>query len=169
VLLPAEWRDGVPDRTCVVVDKDGRLGTPWTPPSRRPPDEAMLREWMFLGWWALSASAKYLSRQSLVEAVEALGEARKHALQLYAVSRSVPYPGFGLVSLLDFPPFELPPSLVDTYCRPSDFASVLAAVRTCTDLMERSCADACSVLGVNFDVAIGEPTRRRLNILSNLG
>ena len=165
VLIPAEWREGVPDRTRVLVDKDGRLTTPWTPPSREAPDESLLHEWMFLGWWALSACTKYLARRSLVEAVEALAEARKRALQVFAASRSVPYPGFGLVSLLDFPPFELPPTLGSTYCAPSDFDSVLAATRVCTDLMEQSCVDACGLLGVDLSPAIGEPTRRRLQAL----
>jgi hypothetical protein len=165
VLLPGDSREGVPDRTSVLVDKDERLRTAWTPPSRQPPNESMLHEWTFLGWWALSDAAKYLARTSLFEAVEALGEARKHALQLFAVSRSVPYPAFGLVSLLDFPPFELPPTLVNTYCPPSDFDSVRTATVACADLMDQSSVDACAVLGFNFNPSIGEPTRRRLKAL----
>jgi hypothetical protein len=165
VLIPADWREGVPDRTTVLVDKDRRLHTAWTPPSRQPPDEALVREWMFLGWWALSAAAKYLVRRSLFEAVEALAEARRHALQLFAASRSVPYAGLGLVSLLDFPPFELPPSLESTYCAPSDFESVLAATRVCADLMEQSCIDACARLGVVLSPSASDPARRRLDAL----
>ena len=76
VFLPSEWRKGRPDRTIAVVDKDGRLETDWIPPSRRPPEPGLAREWMFLGWWAISNSAKYLKRGSLFEAVEALAEAR---------------------------------------------------------------------------------------------
>jgi hypothetical protein len=148
VLLPAEWREGRPDRTVVVVDKDGRLQVQWVPPSSQPPSPDLVREWMFLGWWALSAAAKYIKRGSLFEATEALSEVRKHALQLFAASRRIAYPAFGLVSLLDFPPIELPPNLATTYGDPSAVASVISAAHACADLLEQACRDAAAALGV---------------------
>ncbi len=162
VFLPSEWREGRPDRTIAVVDKDGRLEADWVPPSRQSPEPGLAREWMFLGWWAISNSAKYLKRGSLFEAAEALAEARKHALQLFAASRHVPYPGFGLVSLLDFPPFELPRELASTYCDPSDLSSVISAANACVHLFEQACVDAAGQLGVDLLGSLSEVARKRL-------
>ncbi len=162
VLLPAEWREGRPDRTLVVIDKDGRLQATWVPPSSQPPDLMLAREWMFLGWWALSAVAKYIRRGSLFEATDALAEARKHALQLFAASRQVAYPALGLVSLLDFPPFELPPGLAATYCNPGDLASVTSAATACADLLEAACGDASAHLGVELLAPVADLARSRL-------
>lgn len=162
VLLPAEWRQGRPDRTVVVIDKDGRLQVTWTPPSSQPPEAMLAREWMFLGWWAVSAVAKYIKRGSLFEAAEALGEARKHALQLFAASRQVQYPALGLVSLLDFPPYELPPDLAATYCNPADLTSVISAARATADLLEAACANASAHLGVELLGPLAALARSRL-------
>jgi hypothetical protein len=162
VFLPAEWREGKPDRSVAVVDKDGRLQTDWVPPSRQPPEPGLAREWMFLGWWAISNAAKYLKRCSLFEATEALAEARKHALQLFAASRQVPYPAFGLVSLLDFPPFDLPQNLASTYCDPSDLSAVISAANACVNFLEQACVDASEQLGVGLLAPLAGLARRRL-------
>ena len=131
VMMPAPQRHGLPDRTIAIVDKDGQLVNPYVSRSSQPPSPEVAREWvfLFLGWWALSAADKYVARRSWFEATEALAEARKLALRLFATGRGVPYPLYGLVSLLDFPPFEVPDGLADTYCTPSHPPGVVAALR----------------------------------------
>ena len=118
VFMPASSRTGLPDRSFAIVDKDQRLTVVLTPPAVcHPSPEA--REWVVLGWWAIATADKYVRRGSLFEAVEAIDEARTARLRLWAAGRSVPYAAFGLTSLLDFPPFELPDELIATYATPT--------------------------------------------------
>jgi hypothetical protein len=147
VLMPAARRAGLPTGSVAVVDKDGRLSAAWQPPVEHPPTPAVAREWLMLGWWALGDVAKYLHRESLFEAVERLAEARQQALRLQAAAEGVAFPSFGLVSLLDVPPFLPPPAVTDTYALPSD---------------RRSIAKAAEAVGVLLDEA-AERLSRRLN------
>ena len=138
VLLPATRRVGLPTGAVAVVDKDGRLAEAWSPPAEAPPSPEEAREWLLLGWWALSDVAKYVRRGSMFEAVERLTEARQQALKLHAAAAGVPFPSFGLVSLLDFPPYELPPGLAATYATPDSKQDVLAAALAIADLLPPS-------------------------------
>jgi hypothetical protein len=104
-----------------------------------------------LGWWALSNVAKYVQRSSLFEAVEALQEARTQALRLFAASREVPYPAFGLTSLLDFEPFQVPDRLGATYSTPSHAEDVLDAAWALVDLLTEAADDASDHLGVTLE------------------
>ena len=88
--MPADSRRGLPDRSIAVVDKDQRLADVITPPVRLPPSVEMAREWVVLGWWAIATADKYVRRRSLFEAVQAIDEARTHALRLWAAGRGVP-------------------------------------------------------------------------------
>jgi len=162
VFMPASHRDALPDRTIALADKDGQLAKQRVSRSSRPPSHEVARQWVFLGWWALSAADKYAVRKSWFEAVEALAEARKHMLCLYACGNGVPYPQFGLVSLLDYPPFELPDRLAETYCSPADPDAVVAGLRTCAALLHQATGSAASQLGANLDSAMAEATTRRL-------
>lgn len=162
VLMPSHRRQGLPDRSLPLVDKDGRLETPWRPPVADQPSEREAREWMMLGWWALSDTAKHIARGSLFEAAERLNEARGHMLSLFASARRVPYPSFGLVSLLDFEPFELPTGLVDTYCVPQSGSDVLRAAFATADLLEATSSSWGESLGVELDTAWAQRARRRL-------
>lgn len=162
VMAPAGRRPGLPDRSIVLVDKDGQLLEPWVPPSSRPPSPDLARQWVFLGWWALSAADKYAARGSWFEAVEALAEAREHALCLDAAARGVPYPSFGLVSLFDFPPYEIPERLADTYCTPADPPGVIAAMRACASLLSQAVDAAASRLDTNLESALAGTTSLRL-------
>jgi hypothetical protein len=87
VFMPAARRAGIPDRSFAIVDKDQRLTVVITPPSRLPPMVETAREWVVLGWWAIATADKYVRRGSLFEAVQAIDEARRHALQLWAAAR----------------------------------------------------------------------------------
>lgn len=162
VLMPAGRRQGLPDGSIALVDKDATLAEPWRPPVADPPDLREAREWVMLGWWALSDVAKYLRRGSLYEAVERLGETRQQALRLFAAARGIPYPSFGLVSLLDFAPFELPESLDRTYSVPDDRAAVARAAGATADLLARVSQDAATALGLDLTTPWAEIARRRL-------
>jgi hypothetical protein len=150
VVMPAGRRTGLPTGAIAVVDKDGHLSQPWSPPAEDAPTAATAREWLMLGWWALSDVAKYLRRGSLFEAVDRMVEARQQALRLHAVARGVPFPSFGLVSLLDFPPFEVPDRLADTYAVPASPTEVLARARSIADLLDASARAAGRALGTEL-------------------
>lgn len=162
VLMPAARRPGLPDGSFAPVDKDGRLDGPWRPPVADPPSAETAREWTILAWWAVSDAAKYLRRGSWFEAEARIAAARGHALQLHAVARGVPYPAFGLVSLLDFPPFELPDRLGATYGDPTDPASVLAAAEAVADLLRTASTGAGLALGADLSTPCAAIAVRRL-------
>lgn len=146
VIMPVDQRPGLPEGSIAVVDKDGWLSTPWTPPVATT-NEEQAREWVMLGWWALSNTAKHVRRGSLFEAVESLREARTQMLRVFAASRRVPYPSFGLTSLLDFEPFGVPGQLEETYSTPGSPTDVIAAALTIADLLTSISRDAGEVLG----------------------
>lgn len=90
VVFPAPWRRSRPSE--VPIDKDDDLAHLVTPPAdlvdvrlRR-----QVREWVMLGWWAVSDVAKYLQRNSLYEAAERIAMVRQHALRLFAAARDNP-------------------------------------------------------------------------------
>lgn len=162
VLTPAVRRSGMPDRSFAVVDKDRRLTVVVTPPARLPPSGAVAREWVVLGWWAIATADKYVRRRSTFEAVHAIDEARTHALRLWAAGRGVPYAAFGLTSLLDFPPCELPSELAATYAVPGDVDDVAAANRATADLLAGASASASVMLGTDVRSPLATAVRRRL-------
>jgi hypothetical protein len=162
VLMPSERRPGLAEGSVAVVDKDDRLARPWRPGVADPPTPELAREWAMLGWWAISDVAKYLRRSSLHEAVERIAEARQQALRLHAAGEGVPYPTFGLVSLLDFPPYELPVTLDRTYCTPDDPAGVAAAAEATADLLQHASAAAAAALNATLDTAWSGSARARL-------
>jgi hypothetical protein len=145
-----------------VVDKDGRLAEPWQPPVEDQPTADVAREWLLLGWWALSDVGKHLGRSSLHEAVDRLAETRQQALRLHAVGEGTPFPSFGIVSLLDFPPYRLPDGLDATYALPTDRAAVLAAALAAADLLEGAAERAGQRLGVSLATPWADAARRRL-------
>jgi hypothetical protein len=62
---------------------------------------------------------------------------RQRIFQLWAAGGGVPYPAFGLTSLLDEPDPDLPPGIASTYAGP-ERAAVLSAARAAADLLHRS-------------------------------
>ncbi|MGH3665822.1 MAG: hypothetical protein ACRDU8_07010 [Egibacteraceae bacterium] len=160
VVLPADRRPGRPPDTVVLHDRDGRLAEPWTPPSLTA-DAATVREWSFLGWLALADLAKYLRRRSPWEALERLGDARTHAWRLWAVAEGVPFPGFGITSLLDEAPDRLPDAAATT--ARLDLGELRAAALACADLLEQAGVRAAKATGVELPVALAESVRGRLS------
>jgi hypothetical protein len=162
VFMPASRRQGLPDGSVALVDKDAVLVEPWRPSVADPPSHREAREWVMLGWWALSDAAKHLRRGSLFEAAERITAGRQQALRLFAAARGIPYPSFGLVSLLDFAPFELPESLARTYCVPNDPAGVRRAAEAAADLLSRVSDEAAEALSLDLTTPWAEIARRRL-------
>lgn len=162
VVLPAVRRTGLPTGALAVVDKDGRLAEPWQPPVEDQPNADVAREWLLLGWWALRDVAKHLGRGSLHEAVERLAEARQQALRLHATGEGTPFPSFGLVSLLDFPPYLLPDGIDATYALPTSRVAVLAAARATADLLDAAAARAGQRIGAPLATPWADTARRQL-------
>lgn len=162
VFMPADSRPGLPDRSIAIVDKDDRLALPVTPRMSLPPSSELAQEWVVLGWWAIATADKYLRRTSLFEAVHAIDEARTHALRVWAAGHTIPYAAYGLTSLLDFPPYELPERLVATYAVPNDVAAVAAANRATADLLDSASAAASIALGTDVASPLSPVVRSRL-------
>jgi hypothetical protein len=81
---------------------------------RKPVTSGQIREWAFGGWCALADLGKYLRRGSTWEALARLNEARAQLWQLWAVTLDVPDPQYGLTSILDFAPGQVPASFEGT-------------------------------------------------------
>ena len=111
VLFPASVPGGsVPD-VVVLYDPDDRLVTA---AERKPVTSGQIREWAFGGWCALADLGKYLRRGSTWEALARLNEARAQLWQLWAVTLDMPDPQYGLTSILDFAPGQVPASFEGT-------------------------------------------------------
>jgi hypothetical protein len=95
---------------------------------------------MFNGLVRLSATAKYLTRGSLWEALNTLEAARADLWRLWAVAIGAPDPQYGLTAVLDVPHPRLPAGIERTIA-PLDRAQMLAASIACLDLLEKVWAD----------------------------
>jgi predicted nucleotidyltransferase len=145
VVQPASAMRGRVPAAIVLHDPDGLLA------EERVVDAATatlddLRTWDMLGWESLANVAKYLQRGSAWEALARLTEARDLALRLWAAAEDVPYPVFGLTSLLDADPPRLPDGLDATAAR-ADLGELAVAARACAELLRRASAGARRRLG----------------------
>ncbi|MGI8881579.1 MAG: hypothetical protein ACR2KJ_13950 [Jatrophihabitans sp.] len=98
VVSPAEQRPGLPPGSIALLDRTGRLAGPWQPGAFTASDDD-LREWSFLGWWAIGDALKHASRNRPWRALAALDEARTMVWKLHAAALGIDYPGFGAVSV----------------------------------------------------------------------
>jgi hypothetical protein len=111
VVIPAaEKYPGVKDEVK-LYDPDGLRATAWEP---TPVTPKQIREWAFNGWACLADVGKYLRRGSAWEALERLHQARAEYWRLLATSQDMPNPQYGITSLLDFAPDQVPASLAAT-------------------------------------------------------
>jgi hypothetical protein len=152
----------VPD-AVVLYDPDGYLAHDYQPVVMRA-TAADVREWALLGWSALADVAKYLRRRSVWEALDRLNEARGHALRLWAVDQGVPYPVFGLTSLLDEPDATLPEGLAATAARP-EWGELHRAAVACGELLGEASGRARTALGVAEGTPMAAFVMRRLEAL----
>jgi hypothetical protein len=101
------------------VAPDARAPAGGSAPGGEPPAAyavtgEQVREWAFLGWWALIDTDKYLRRDSLWEAHGRLHQARHHIWALWAAAHGALYPWHGLSQVLDHDPGNLPPGIEAT-------------------------------------------------------
>jgi hypothetical protein len=140
VVQPASFVSGRVAGAVVLHDPDGRLAEPRAVASATATVEDV-RSWEVLGWEALANADKYLRRGSRWEALVRVEQARDLALRLWAAAEDVPFPGFGLTSLLDVDPPRLPDGLDGTATR-ADLADLAVAARACAELMRSAAARA---------------------------
>jgi hypothetical protein len=81
---------------------------------RTAPVPGQIREWAFRGWCTLADLGKYLRRQSLWEALDRLNEGRSQLWQLQAAARAVPDARYGITSILDYAPGQVPAGMAAT-------------------------------------------------------
>jgi hypothetical protein len=111
VVIPAsEKYPGVKDEVK-LYDPEGIRATIWEPTAVTP---KQVREWAFNGWACLADVGKYLRRGSAWEALERLHQARAEHWRLLATVHEVPNPQYGITSLLDFAPEQVPDRLAAT-------------------------------------------------------
>ena len=145
VVQPAASVTGRVSGAIVLHDPDGRLA------EERAVNVAVataadVRAWEVLGWESLSNVAQYLERGSAWEALARLDQARDLALRLWAAGEGVPYPLFGLTSLLDVDPPRLPAGLEATAAR-ADLLELATASRACAELLRDASSRARARIG----------------------
>ena len=147
VVQPASAVSGLVPGAIVLHDPDRRLATPRLPRLASATADDV-REWEVIGWELLANVAKYIERGSPWEAIARLTGARDNALRLWAAAQGVPYPSFGITTLLDQEPPRLPDGLAATLAG-TDLAELAAAARACATLLRTSAAAARDRLGVD--------------------
>lgn len=124
----------------VLYDPLHRIGDV-QPPKVASKDD--LREWAYEAWSSLLLCAKYLKRRSLWEALETLHLARTRLWRLWAASREIADPQFGLTAVLDTDPPQAPAGIERTHAA-LDASALTDAALACAELLERVWADAMS-------------------------
>jgi hypothetical protein len=160
VVQPASSLTGRVPGAIVLHDPDGRLVEERTVRLASATADDV-RSWEVLGWEALANVAKYLERGSAWEALARLTEARDLALRLWAVAEEVPYPAFGLTSLLDADPPRLPDDLDATAAR-ADLAELRTAAAACARLLRSAADQARRRLGAGEESAMADWVGERL-------
>jgi hypothetical protein len=105
VVLPASADVGSAPGIVVLYDADEQIVIGGERAQVAP---EQVREWAFRGWCALADVGKYLRRNSAWEALERLHEARNQWWQLWATAHEVPDSRYGIISILDFAPDQVP-------------------------------------------------------------
>jgi hypothetical protein len=165
LLIPVASRSHhLAGEEVVLVDKDGDVSDPFTPPlealAQRASEQAV--EYTHSAWWFLGDVAKYLERRSWYEAVERLGVVRDYLLRLVAIGAGTRFPQYGLVSLVDFAPDAIPARLDVTYPSPRDPKSILSAAVTIAELIDDALVDARRATGKPLTSRLAEDVCARL-------
>lgn len=133
VVLPAAETPGAIKDEVVLYDPDSLRTTKWEP---QPVTSKQVREWAFNGWACLADVGKYLRRGSAWEAHAQLHRARAEYWRLLATAHDVPNPQYGITSLLDFAPGQVPVHMADTVSDLDLARLTAAATRLAKDLTE---------------------------------
>ena len=150
VILPAVLPGGPLPRTVMLYDRAGQSAAARPAPTEAPgPRPVQLREWAFGGWCALADLAKYVRRGSVWEALDRLHEARTQLWRLHAAASGIADPQYGLTSVLDFAPGDIPAGVEETVAGlslPSLLAAARQAARLLTATGQRLPAEAQAAL-----------------------
>jgi hypothetical protein len=160
VVFPVGRRAGRPAGSIALYDPDGRLAATITPRLEKPTADDV-REWAFLGWIALADLDKYLHRGSPWEALERLHGARTFALRLWAAGEGIPYPAFGLTSVLDEPGEGLPPGIGETVAS-LELTDLRRAGLVTAALLDTASAAAASATGATLPTGMRDFVADRL-------
>ncbi|ACQ82337.1 hypothetical protein Bcav_4096 [Beutenbergia cavernae DSM 12333] len=125
VVVPAEFRTGLPPEARALVDRAGRLATPLGP-DRWVPDGGTRHEWAFLAWVAVGDAARHAHRGHPWRALRCLTEGRDLVWQLWAADLGLTYPHFGAVTV-ENAGAPVPPGLERTHPRSLEAADLLDA------------------------------------------
>lgn len=156
----ASYLSGYPVGEIVLYDSAGALTTPQYKTALDITGERV-REWAFLGWWALGDLAKYLARGSLWEARQRLNEATEQVFRLWGAANGVPDAAYGLVAVVDRPDIGMPQGIERTVAG-LDAADLLDAARQVADLLEDVGSQAAHVVPADLPTALAGFVRARL-------
>jgi hypothetical protein len=159
------WSGMHPPDTVVLHATREVFTRPWDP-ARATPAVEKLREWYFLGWWALLDAGKYLHRESPWEARQRLEEARNFAWRLCAAAQGALHPEYGITSILDAPAPHIPPG-VEATATGLDLPALRSAMRRCADFLDAQWASAITARSEPPDEAasrLASWARRMLNM-----
>jgi hypothetical protein len=132
VVFPASLDIGRAPNGVVLYDQDDKIVVR---DERTAPTPEQIREWAFRGWCTLADLGKYLRRQSLWEALERLNEGRGLLWQLWAAAHDVPDARYGITSILDYAPGQVPGGMAATVAD-LDRARLLAAALSLARLLD---------------------------------
>jgi hypothetical protein len=163
ITMPASATSGLVLERVILYDRDGALARQERPQAYVL-DGERIREWAFLGWWALGDLVKYVRRGSAWEARERLGTARRHMFQLWAAAHGVPDATFGLTALLDAPAVGLPPDVERTAAALDD-KEIVRAARALAELLEAAARRAAETTPTELPDALSAYVRQRLTAL----
>ena len=133
VVIPATEDFRAVKDEVVLYDPDGLRTATFEHVTVTP---AQVRDWAFNCWACLADVGKYLRRGSAWEALERLHQARAEYWRLLATAHDVPNPQYGITSLLDFAPDQVPANMADTVSDLDLARLTAAAARLVKDLTE---------------------------------
>lgn len=179
-LAWALYADGVQLELVITRAKDGvRAASDWVvlhDPDGRVRGERLAHaatrtevdEWAYDAWSSLLLCAKYVRRGSLWEALETLHAARTRLWRLWAVSRRVGDPQYGLTAVFEAPGVT-PPRGIEATHPALNARSITAAALACAELVEGAWADATRVTsGSSAELpAAAQAVRRELRALTD--
>ncbi|GAB3410313.1 hypothetical protein [Flindersiella endophytica] len=156
----ASYLSGCPAGEVVLYDAEHALTAPHHKAALDITGERV-REWAFLGWWALGDLAKYLARGSLWEARQRLTEATEQVFRLWGVARGVTDAAYGLVAVVDRPDVGMPAGIERTVVG-LDAGELLGAARRVAELLERCGRQAADVVPAELPTALAAHVQARL-------
>lgn len=160
----ASYLQGYPVGEVVLYDSEQALTTPQRKAALDVTGERV-REWTFLGWWALGDLTKYLARGSLWEARQRLTDATEHVFRLWGVAHGVTDAAYGLVAVVDRPDIGMPAGIEQTVVS-LDAEELLAAADRVAGLLDEVGRQAAKAVPAALPTALAGHVQERLKDLA---